>query len=152
MGHKGAELRVLIVEDDPTFLSFWRRFLPQLGLSDCTFCSDSKGAKAELKKGKFDLLISDIILPGTDGYKLARYAAKQNPDCQTILTTAYNSDLSRFSLKGLKFHLLHKPYTNLGDIKKLVLNLLHGAPHYEDFDDDSFSENEDYPQVMEWKL
>ena len=99
------------------------------------------------------VLNSDIVMPGAYGYELARIACRRNPACRMVLTTGYGTDLSRFDLSDCRFHLLHKPYTDLGALKVFLRHLLGDEePSFDDISEDSFSENEDYPQVTEWKL
>ena len=144
-------LRVMVVEDDPTFRSFWRRVFKELGVDDYVIYSDAKEATRSLD-GSFGLLISDVIMPRMNGYELAKYACKHYPNLKIVLTTGYTTDLSHFNLNDCSFHLIHKPYNNIAEIKKMILHLLKGEDVFEDASDDSFSENEDYPLITEWRL
>lgn len=148
--HRG---NFVVVEDDPTFLSFWRRIFDDIGTGDeCHFMSDPMEAKRFLEGHKCDMLISDIIMPVINGYELARIARGQSPSCEIVLTTAYGAELSRFDLAGYRFHLLHKPYINVTDIKLFVKHLIEGDRSFDDLPDESSTDNEDYPDVTEWKL
>jgi CheY-like chemotaxis protein len=146
------DCRILVVEDDPTMLALWDRLLMKLGICQRVLITNSLQAKNLLERSRFDLLISDVIMPSMSGYELARFAKAMNPDMEVVLTTAYNTDLSRFDLKGLKLHLLHKPYTDLEGLANMINHLIHDEDVYEDADEDSWSDNEDYPEVTEWKL
>lgn len=143
---------VLIVEDDPTFGSFWVRLFLELGIENYKLVTDPLEAMKYLDNESFTLLISDVVMPHVNGYELAKYARKKHPNIEIILTTGYSTDLSRFDLTGCRFHLLHKPYSNIGEIKKMITHLIKGENVFEDASEDSFSENEDYPLVTEWKL
>jgi DNA-binding NtrC family response regulator len=147
-----ARVQVIVVEDDDTFLSFWRRFLEGIGIYDVKFVSNPYEAKDLLERVNCDLLISDINMKGLNGYDLAKFASEQNPGCRVILTTAYGANLSRFDLANCSFHLLYKPYNDLAELAKFVRHLLAGDTSFDDISEDSWSENEDYPQVTEWKL
>ncbi len=144
--------RILIVEDDPTFGSFWTRLFDEMGINNVTLVTDPLEALKHLDKGSFTLLISDVVMPHVNGYEIAKYACKKDPSIKIVLTTGYSTDLSRFDLTGCSFHLLHKPYSNIAEIKKLITHLVNGENVFEDASEDSFSENEDYPFVTEWKL
>lgn len=144
--------RVLIVENDPTFGSFWARLFDELGIHDYKLISDPLHAMKILSRTRFTLLISDVVLPHVNGYELAKYARNKYPDIEIVLTTGYSTDLSRFDLTGCRFHLLHKPYADISEIKKLIAHILKGENVFEDQSEDSFSENDDYPQIIEWKL
>ncbi len=147
-----TEKRVLVVEDDPTMLAFWDRLLMKLGVAQRVMLTSAVQAKNLLDHSTFDLLISDIIMPHINGYELARHARKTNSAIEIVLTTAYSTDLSRFDLKGLRLHLIHKPYIDLGGLAQMISHLIHGEDVFQDADEDSWSDNEDFPEVTEWKL
>ena len=151
MKERKAVFRALVVEDDTTFASFWIRLFDEMGI-DLKIVDDSLEAVKLLDKEEFTLIISDVVLPHLNGYELAKYACKKYPDVKIVLTTGYSTDLSRFDLTGCRFHLLHKPYSNIAEIKKMISHLVKGEDVFEDASEDSFSENEDYPLVTEWKL
>ncbi len=144
--------RVLVVEDDPTMLAFWDRLLMQIGVEQRVLIMSPVQAKNLLERSSFDLLISDVIMPTLNGYELARFARMQQKDIEIVITTAYSTDLSRFDLKGLRMHLLHKPYLDLKGLATMIAHLLQGEDATIDADEDSWSDNEDYPEVTEWKL
>lgn len=149
---KKNDKRVLVVEDDPTMLAFWDRLLMDVGISERVLLTSASQAKNLLERSNFDVLISDIIMPHINGYELARHARRINADIEIVLTTAYNTDLSRFDLAGLKLHLIHKPYLDLGGLTSMISHLIHGEDLFVDADEDSFSDNEDFPEVTEWNL
>jgi hypothetical protein len=47
---------------------------------------------------------------------------------------------------------LYKPYSDVNDIQLFINHLLHKEDVYSDVSEDSFKENELFPDVMEWKL
>jgi CheY-like chemotaxis protein len=133
-------------------LALWDRLLMKLGICQRVLITNSLQAKNLLERSRFDLLISDVVMPSMSGYELARFAKTMNPDMEVVLTTAYNTDLSRFDLEGLKLHLVHKPYLDLEGLANMIGHLIDNENVFEDADDDSWSDNEDYPEVTEWKL
>ena len=147
-----AAVEVIVVEDDTTFLSFWKRFLEGIGIYDYILVSNPYEAKETLSRVSCKLLISDINMRGINGYELAKLACDFNTECRVILTTAYGANLKRFGLKNCSFHLLYKPYNDIGELTKLIRHLIAGESSFDDLSEDSWSENEDYPEVIEWKL
>jgi DNA-binding NtrC family response regulator len=143
---------ILIVEDDSTFLSFWRRFFDDLGIHDYKLVSNPYEAKDIILRGGCRLLISDINMHGMSGYELAKICCEQSPETSIILTTAYEAHLSHFDLEDCKFHLLYKPYNNLEELAKMIRHILAGDASFDDLSEDSYSENDEYPLVTEWKL
>lgn len=149
---KNSVSKVVVVEEDPTFLQFWIRMLKDLGAEDCEFFSDAADAEASLKKTPCHILISGVVMPQALGYELAKIAYDKNPHCNIILSTAYSTDLSRFDIAKFPFHLIHKPYKDIGIVKSLLKHVIDGSISLDDMSEDSFSENEYYPHVTEWEL
>ena len=143
---------VIVVEDDKTYLQFWKRFLEDLGITDYILITNSYKARDILTKGSCKLLISDVNMQDINGYDLAKSAIENNCSCSVILTTAYSANLSRFDLGNFPFHLLYKPFSNLTELAKLIRHLVKGETSLDDISEDSWSENEDFPAVTEWKL
>lgn len=152
MREKNGRKEVLVVEDDATYRSFWKRFLRDMKGLHLTVEAEPQEALEGLQHDKVDLMISDINFAKMNGYELAKKLAKKHPKARIILTTGYQTDLSRYDLAGLKCHLLHKPYKNLAQIGTLLERLLKGKNVFKDMDEDSFSENESYPEITEWTL
>ncbi|MBU4484064.1 response regulator [bacterium] len=147
-----TEPRILIVEDDPTFLRVWERIFKGLGIKNYWLTNDPDHAKRILRKDNVDLIISDILLPKISGYDMAKWARSIQPEINVLLTTAFNPNLSRFHLEESEFHILHKPFNSVTKIQKLVMHLALHEDAFKDADESSFAENEDYPSVTEWNL
>ena len=126
--------------------------MKELGIYFVAVASRSDEALGLLNARPVDLLICDVTITPKNGYELAQQARALNPKMQVLLTTGYQTDLSRFDLKSPSFHLLHKPYHDLELVRKLVEQLLSNQNPQKAFDEDSFSENEDYPDITEWTL
>lgn len=146
------QFRILVVEDNAVLLSLWRRILKGFGGGNHFYASNVEDAIKQIKNFDFDLLIADIILPELNGYEIAKIAKKKTPNIRIILTTGYGTNLKRFDLQNLKAHLIHKPYTNIEKLSLVVMHLLNNESPLDDADEDSFSDNEDYPQITEWTL
>ena len=104
--------RILIVEDDELVLTHARRLLDSMGYEvTCAECGD---VALELLKADpdFDLLFTDIIMPGAlNGPALARKARDLVPDIRILFTSGYTEDaVSHHDLPGSTPRLLHKPY------------------------------------------
>ncbi len=90
-------LRVLIVEDEPDARAMLETLLSEDGaLIESTASADE--ALRALDEERFDVLVSDIGLPGRDGYALIR-AVRERPDAArsipAIALTAYVRDVDR---------------------------------------------------------
>lgn len=114
---------ILLIEDDDN-----NRFaLTELLLIEgYEVLSLSKGRDAieAIKKGKFDLIISDIKMPGITGYNVIQEAKKYCPDTPFIFLTAYASfPDQRVGYKMGCDRYIIKPYTIeeiLGTIRDLL--------------------------------
>ena len=60
---------VLVIDDDPMLRDVVREMLERNGVS-CTVCSSAKEVVREMRGRDYDLLLSDIQMPGTNGFDL----------------------------------------------------------------------------------
>lgn len=78
--------RVLIVDDDPQLPRVFERILRGAGFS-VEQAADGAQAVAALKRGGFDVVLSDIDMPGLDGIELLRVSHTLDPDLPVVLIT-----------------------------------------------------------------
>lgn len=80
---------ILLVDDDIALLEFTRASLENAGHAVSSF-SDGLSAYNELKKNdSFDLLLTDIIMPGMDGLELAEKTKMLTPDIKIMFMTGF---------------------------------------------------------------
>jgi PAS domain S-box-containing protein len=108
-------VRVLLVEDEPDTLEFLRRLLEGHGAAVVAVATAHE-AIDHLHGPPPDVLISDIGLPGMDGYELMRHIRQQIPACERmpgIALTAYAraEDRTRALRGGYQTHIA-KPVEN----------------------------------------
>ncbi|MEO0231106.1 MAG: response regulator [candidate division WOR-3 bacterium] len=97
---KGSKKRILFVEDEAP-LAF---FVSQILGSDYEVESVRTGEEA-IKKWKekpYDLLVTDVRLPGMSGLELIANLQKDYPDIKFIIVTAYDSYELREKVKEFK--------------------------------------------------
>jgi DNA-binding NtrC family response regulator len=82
--------RILIVDDDPLVPRTLRILLRKQG-HDVDACEDARTALARLEKETFHLVISDINMPGMDGFDLLERVRDLQPDAEVILVTGYGT-------------------------------------------------------------
>ena len=76
--------RILVAEDDQAVAAFVARALEYAG-HEVTAVGDGAAALAALAGAKFDLLLTDIVMPGLDGIALALKATRDHPDLRILL-------------------------------------------------------------------
>ena len=110
---RGSE-SVLVVEDEPTVRSVVRSILTQSGYR----VTESETGDAALalwaaRESEFDLLITDLVMPGNvGGEELALQLREERPALRVLLTTGYvNHAISEERFAELGMNLLRKPYT-----------------------------------------
>ena len=80
--------RILLAEDDDSLRAFLSRALQRAGY-DVTACADGEEALAVLDDAQWDLLLTDIVMPGIDGIELARRAAARQDDLRIMFITGF---------------------------------------------------------------
>jgi len=79
--------RVLVADDDPQQLRVYERILRSAGF-DIEVASEGTLAARAIKKGRFDVVLSDIDMPGLDGIGLLRAVREHDLDLPVVLMTA----------------------------------------------------------------
>jgi len=150
--NKRNKVKVIVVDDGSIHLKVWEKVFRRLNCCDYCLTNDPKMAAKLAAENPVDLLISEVIMENANGFDLAENIHRSNPRANIILTTTYNCDLKRFNLENPRFHILYKPYHSIDEVIKFVANILQHADPRTNMDEDSWSENEEFPSIMEWKL
>lgn len=103
-----AGLNVLVVDDNPRISALAANALEEQGCIVKQAHSATE-AMSILRKSAFDVLLSDIVMPGEmDGISFARLARAASPDLIVILMTGYSERLERGEV--IEGELLLKPF------------------------------------------
>ncbi|RZM28542.1 MAG: PAS domain-containing sensor histidine kinase, partial [Sphingomonas sp.] len=107
---QGDGLCVLVVEDNEQVGQFATDALQQLGYQS-VLASDGNAALDELEtdSARFDVVFSDVVMPGMSGMDLAARIRERHPGLPVVLTSGYSHVLAQNGTHG--FELLHKPYS-----------------------------------------
>jgi len=112
---------ILIVEDEETLRESIKRIFTKEGYAVEAVDSAEKGL-ALLEASMYDVIISDIILPGMDGIEMLTKVREQIPDQIFIVVTAYASlDTSVKALRAGAYDYIMKPIIH-EEIKQVVRN------------------------------
>jgi DNA-binding NtrC family response regulator len=83
--------RILIVDDELSFVESVERMLRIEGYSELTPMTSSTGVVALLERTEFDAAILDITMPGIDGLELLRLIKERSPQTECVMVTANES-------------------------------------------------------------
>lgn len=83
----GVIFKILVVEDDRELNRVVCSFLRQQGF-DAIGCPDVGEAYDALYEATFDLILSDIMMPGADGFEFAETVREQNAEIPILFMTA----------------------------------------------------------------
>ncbi|WP_200941460.1 hybrid sensor histidine kinase/response regulator [Caulobacter sp. Root1455] len=102
--------RVLLVEDNEGVGKFAAGLLKELGQT-VTWVGDGQAAIKQLESDPeaFDLVFSDVVMPGISGLELAQLIRHRWPKLQIVLTSGYSHVIVEQGAQG--FPLVRKPYS-----------------------------------------
>jgi len=117
------DFQILIVDDDPNMLS-----VLQESFSEENYCvaTSSNGLDAieKCRTQPYDLIISDIMMPGATGLEVLSTAKRINPDTLVILITGFASlETAVSAIREGAYDYITKPF-RLEEIKIVVKNAL----------------------------
>ena len=109
-GSSGRGHCVLVVEDNENVGKFSTELLQDLGYA-IRWVATAEDALAALAEDEFafDLIFSDVIMPGMSGIELAVLVRERYPGLPVVLTSGYSSVLADNAHRG--FELIQKPYS-----------------------------------------
>ena len=115
-----ADARILVVEDDVRVRTATMGALEELGYK-AEECSSGAEALERFEPGKYDLIISDVIMPELTGPEMIRELKKRQHDVAVLFVTGYVGDGDNEEFKG--YELLRKPFT-VGALSRAVADTL----------------------------
>lgn len=117
--------RILVVDDEQGMLEVCADSLATLRNVDVILERDSRRAAERLSGESWDLLITDIRMPGIGGVELLSLAREQDPDLAVLMITAFPSvETAVESMKLGAADYIVKPFLP-DDFKAAVQRLIH---------------------------
>lgn len=102
--------KVLFVDDMPEVLRMLQRTLdPIKDEWDMSFVESAPDALAELERGAYDVLATDMIMPGMDGFQLLKEAKARYPEMVRIAFSGQQGHSLGLRSSGLAHQFLEKP-------------------------------------------
>lgn len=101
---------ILVAEDEESVRAFVARALEHAG-HKVTAVGDGMQAVDALHRERFDMLVTDIVMPQMDGITLALKATKDWPDMAVLLMTGFAAERQRaHNLEALIHKVISKPF------------------------------------------
>lgn len=117
--------RMLIVDDEETLTySLYQNFILAKQNYEIITASSGEEAAEHIRNKNFDLVITDICMPGISGMELLASIKEKNPSTEVIIMTAYGSQEKKEEAiqTGAKYY-IEKPF-ELKELKQIVMNIL----------------------------
>ena len=117
--------RILFVDDEPSLVHIGKQILERLGYEVVTRTSSLEALELfKIKSQKFDLVITDMTMPGMTGDQLAAEIIKIRPDMPIILCTGYSKNMSEDKARSLGIRALAMKPVVADQLANIVRNVL----------------------------
>jgi signal transduction histidine kinase len=119
-----SSVKILVVEDNEEVGAFAEILLSELG-HRVTRASSGEQALDEVRSNVFDIVVSDVVMPGMGGLKLAEILSREQPGLPVVLATGYSQEIAETGSGGRPVIL--KPYrlATLSEALTAALNEKH---------------------------
>lgn len=116
--------RLLYVEDNPEIAGMTCLMLDDIGL-EIIHVSSAEEALNRIAEAEgpppFEIVLTDVVMPGISGVHLARRLNRRWPDLPVILVSGFGDNLA--TGYGAPYELLHKPFTRGALVESLQRHL-----------------------------
>ena len=121
-----AGVRVLLVEDEAAYRAVVAERLTEIGYKVAQ-AGTGEEALERLNEFAFDILLTDLRLPGVDGIECTRYIKKRWPAAHVIMCTVHEDDdkIFRALRSGAVGYLLKR--STVEEIREAIEQVLHGG-------------------------
>jgi DNA-binding NtrC family response regulator len=102
--------QILIAEDEAMLRAIMVETLESGGFDVLQAADGDEALKLFEQNDGVKLLISDVRMPGMNGYVLAEAAIARNPDLRIVLMTGYGHEPPVEFLRKHNIEILHKPF------------------------------------------
>jgi len=82
--------KILVIDDSPEILTLFSEYLKAEGYEVDTSADGSAGIEM-IEKKFYDLIVTDLKMPGVDGMKVLEFAMNRSPDSLCIILTGYGT-------------------------------------------------------------
>jgi two-component system cell cycle response regulator CpdR len=101
--------RILLAEDDTSMREYLQRALQRVGYEvDAVGCGTE--AVPRLEADRYELLLTDIVMPEMDGIELAQKASAMDPDIRVMFITGFAAVALQSGRAAPEAKMLSKPF------------------------------------------
>jgi len=112
--------RVLVVDDDRSMCELLQAGLVRRGF-EVTWRTSAAEALAAMSEGDFDVIVTDLNMPGTNGLELCERVTANRPDVPVVVITAFGSlDTAVAAIRAGAYDFITKPFEM--DVLRLTLD------------------------------
>jgi two-component system cell cycle response regulator CpdR len=111
-------IRILLAEDEDAMRTYLARALENAGY-EVVSVDRGTAALPLLQESRFDLLLSDIVMPEMDGIELAQRCAEISPQTKVMFITGFAAVSLKASREAPQAKVLSKPF----HLRDLVLEV-----------------------------
>ncbi len=105
------DVKMLVAEGNPAVREFIVRSVQTMGCS-VVGVTDGQQALDVLAREKFDVLVTDIVMPNVDGIALALKAVRVHPDLKIVMISGYAQERMRaHNMDALAHRIIAKPFS-----------------------------------------
>lgn len=118
-----AKANILLIDDETIALSNLTHVLQREGYA-VTACKSGEDGLAAIQKNAFDLVLTDLKMPGIDGIEVLRHIRATTPDVPVIMITGHATlDSAVEAMKAGAYHYIAKPF-RLAEAREVVRGAL----------------------------
>lgn len=118
-----VKIKILIVDDELSMREFLSILLEREGY-DVSVADSGEAALCLMKSALFDLVLSDVSMPGLSGIDLLMKIKEISPDTVVLMLTAFSTaEQAVEAIKLGAYDYICKPFKN-DEIKRLIINAL----------------------------
>ncbi len=115
--------KILVVDDEK--LVRWT-IQQSMGKQNVRVVSAATGAEAmaKLQEERFDIVITDFVMPGFNGIEVARRARELQPESKIVMITAHETILDRNEVEQAGVSsIINKPFM-ISEVRNIISDLL----------------------------
>ncbi len=110
---------ILVVDDEKLNVDLLQEYLPRVGY-EVTGVTDPRLALDLINEQNYDLVLTDLVMPGVSGIDIVKEVEKRNTDTKVLIFTAYASiDTAIEAIQHGVYDYIQKPF-NLDQIRAVL--------------------------------